>query len=184
VKKPPRTRAKRAPRPPGATNKEKRSYSPGEYNDYKAEWERHRNDPDFGKGYEWLTEPPALEVAAQPFLATLDELGKLTQVPDFQELRNGIMNSLLIDKNGNWAAAHVLNVYNPRVQELCEEILEAIGTKKGSRRVILAKVAAEKQIIANSFEAANARLTALWRAWKRLKSWQLKSQNPPSNSSC
>jgi hypothetical protein len=177
MKKPPRTRAKRAPRPPGATNKEKRSYNPGGYDHYKAVWERRRNDPDFGKGYEWLTEPPALEAAAQPFLATLEELGKLTQLPDFHGLRNEVMNSLLIDKNGNWAATHVLNVCNPRVQEVCEGILEAIGTKKGSRRVVLAKVAAEMQITANSFEAAHARLTVLWRAWKRWKAQQLKSQN-------
>jgi hypothetical protein len=182
MRKPPRTRAKRAARPPGAVNKERRSYNPGGYDYYKAEWERRRNDPDFGKGNEWLTEAPALAVPASPFLATLDELGKLTQVPDFQELRNGIMNSLLIDKNGNWAATHVLNVCNPRAQEVCEGILEAIGTKKGSRRVVLAKVAAEMQITANSFEAAHARLTLLWRAWKRWQWRQLKSQDPPSNS--
>ena len=125
-----------------------------------------------GKSYEWLTEPPALEIAAQPFLATLDELGKLTQ----------IMNSGLIDKNGNWAATHVLNAYNPRVASLFEEVLEEIGTKKGSRRVILAKVAAEKQISANSFEAAHARLTHQWRAWKLLKWRQLKSRKPSSDS--
>jgi hypothetical protein len=181
MKKPPRTRVKRPPRPPGGTNEEKRSYNPGRYDYYKAEWERHRNDPDFGKGYEWLTEPPALEVAAQPFLATLDELGKLTQVPDFHKLRNGIMKTRLIDKHGNWAAAHVLNVCNPRVRDLCEHILDEIGTKK-SRRVILAKVAAEMQITANSFDAAVARLTVLWRAWKRGKWKQLESQNPSSNS--
>ena len=83
MKKPPRTRAKRVPRPPGAAHKEKRSYTPGGYDYYKAEWERHRNDPNFGKGYEWLTEPPALQVAAQPFLATLNELGNLTQCRRF-----------------------------------------------------------------------------------------------------
>ena len=178
MKKPPRVRVKRPPRPPGTTNKEKRSYNPGEYDYYKAEWERHRKDPDFGKGFEWLTEPPALKVAAQPFLATLNELGNLTQDPRFHDLRNAIMESRLIDKDGNWAAAHVLNVCNPRVRDLGEDILEAIGTKKGSRRVILAKVAAEMQITANSFEAAVARLNVLWRAWKRWKSWQLRSQNP------
>jgi hypothetical protein len=182
MKKPPRIRVKRQPRPPGATNKTKRLYDRGGYVHYKQEWERHRNDPDFGKGYEWLTEPPALKVPAPIFLATLEELGNLTQVADFQELRNGIMKSLLIDKNGNWAPAHVLNVCDPRVQNLCEDILEEIGTKKGSRRAILAKVAAEKQIIANSFEAAHARLTLLWREWKRLKRRQLKSQKPSSNS--
>jgi hypothetical protein len=137
---------------------------------------------DFGKGYEWLTEPPALEVAAQPFLATLNELGNLTQDPRFHELRNAIMATPLINKDGNWAAAQVLNLGNPRVRDLGEKILEAIGTKRGSRRVILAKVAAEMQIRANSFEAAHARLTVLWRAWKRWKSWQLKSQKPSSNS--
>jgi hypothetical protein len=180
MKKPPRTRV---PRTPDGTNKEKRVYNPGRYDHYKAEWERHRNDPDFGKGYEWLTtESPALQVPAQPFLATLDELGKLTQVPDFHKLRNGIMESLLIDKHGNWAAAHVLKVCNPRVRDFFEEILEAIGTTKDSRRVILAKVAAEKQITANSFEAAVARLTVLWRAWKRWKWKQLESQNPSSSS--
>ena len=178
MKKPPRIRVKRQPRPPGATNKTKRLYDRGGYDHYKAEWEQRRNDPDFGKGYEWLTEPPALEVAAQPFLATLNELGNLTQDPRFHELRNAIMATRLIDKDGNWAAAQVLNLGNPRVRDFFEEILEAILAKRGSRRVILAKVAAEMQIRANSFEAAHARLTVLWRAWMRWKWKQLRSQNP------
>ncbi|KGT73014.1 hypothetical protein MA20_46880 [Bradyrhizobium japonicum] len=173
---------KRGPRPPVTASKEKRTYTPGQYDYYKAEWERHRNAPDFGKGNEWLTETPALEVAAQPFLATLDELGKLTQQTIFHELRDGIKSGWLINKGGNWAATHVLNACNPRVWDLCEEILEDIGTKKGSKRVILAKVAAEKQVIASSFEAAHARLQLLFRAWKRMKAWQLKLDKACSNS--
>ena len=83
MKKPPRVRVKRPPRPPGTTNKEKRSYNPGGYDYYKAEWKRHRNDPDFGKGFEWLTEPPALEVTAQSFLDTLNKLGNLRNTRRF-----------------------------------------------------------------------------------------------------
>ena len=177
-----RTREKREPRPPGSPGKERRTYGPGQYEYYKAEWQRHRNDPDFGKGNEWLTEPPSLEVAAKPLLATLDELGKLTQVPGFHELRDGIKSSRLINKSGNWSATQVLNAYNPRVWELCEAILEDIGTNKGSKRVILAKVAAEKQVAASSFEAAHARLRLLFRAWKILKAWQLQLHKASSNS--
>jgi hypothetical protein len=177
MKKPPRVRVKRAPRPPGATNKKKRQYVLREYENYKAEWEQHRNDPNFGKGHEWLTEPPALQVAARPFLATLNELGNLTQQPSLHEARNLIMESALIDKDGNWSAAWCLVLCNPRVRDFFESVLMEIGTRKGSRRVILAKVAAEIQITANSFEAAHARLTVLWRAWKRWKAQQLKSQD-------
>jgi hypothetical protein len=178
MKKPPRIRVKRQPRPPGATNKTKRLYNRGGYDRYKDEWQRHRNDPDFGKGYEWLTEPPTLQVAAQPFLATLNELGNLTQEPRFHELRDVIMKSALIDKDGNWSAVNVLNLCNPRVRHFFEKILEEIGTRKGSRRVILARVAAEMQITANSFQAAHRRLTVLWLAWRRWRWKQLRSQNP------
>ena len=181
MKKPPRVRVKRPPRPPGTTNKEKRSYNPGEYDYYKAEWERHRKDPDFGKGFEWLTEPPALEVTAQSFLDTLNKLGNLTQHPSFHEVQNLIMSSALI-KDGNWSPAHYFAMCNPRVRDFFEDTLEQIGTRKGSRRVILAKVAAEMQITANSFEAAVARLTVLWPAWKRWKQKQLKLLDPSSNS--
>jgi hypothetical protein len=81
MKKPPRDRVKRPPRPPGDTKK--RPYVAGGYEHYKAEWERHRNDPDFGKGSEWLTEPPALEVTAQSFLDTLNKLGNLRNTRRF-----------------------------------------------------------------------------------------------------
>lgn len=123
-------RVKRGPRPPVTASKEKRTYTPGQYDYYKAEWERDRNAPDFGKGNEWLTETPALEVAAQPFLATLDELGKLTQQTIFHELRDGIKSGWLINKGGNWAATHVLNACNPRVWDLCEESLKISERKR------------------------------------------------------
>jgi len=180
MKKPPRVRVKRPARPPGATNK-KRPYVAGGYEHYKAEWERHRNDPDFGKGFEWLTEPPALKVTAQSFLDTLNKLGNLTQHPSFHEAHNWIMSSALV-KDGNRSPAHYFAMCNPRVRDFFEDTLEQIGTRKGSRRVILAKVATEMQITANSFEAAVARLNVLWRAWKRWKWKQLESQNPSSNS--
>src|SRR6516162_2120647 len=106
MKKPPSIRMRSQPRPPGATNKKKRLYDRGGYDYYKDEWERHRKDPDFGKDYEWLTEPPALWVAGPPFLATLKELGNLTQEPRFHELRHFLMRSDLIDDYGNWATTH------------------------------------------------------------------------------
>ena len=180
MKKPPRVRVKRPARPPGATNKKKRLYDRGGYDYYKDEWERHRKDPDFGKDYEWLTEPPALWVAGPPFLATLKELGNLTQEPRFHELRHFIMRSELIDDYGNWATTHYgLNLCNPLVQKVCEDIFEAIKKRQRSRRVIVAEAVAKTQIAANSFEAANARLNHLFRAWRQWK-WnkQLRSQNP------
>jgi hypothetical protein len=174
---------RRQPRPPGATNKKKRLYDRGGYDYYKDEWERHRKDPDFGKGYEWLTEPPALLVAGPPFLATLNELGNLTQEPRFHELRHFIMRSDLIDDYGNWATAHYgLNLCNPLVQKVCEDISEAINKRRRSRRVILAEVVAKMQIVANSFEAAHKRLNVLLRAWRHSQ-WnkQLRSRSPSSN---
>jgi hypothetical protein len=123
------------------------------YAAFKAKWEARRVDPNFTGGGDWLINKPELALDATPFVQTLRMLGRVTQDHRFDDLRNWLVQSGLIDlATGHWTR-YGGTLANPLARETCEMIEELIagGT---SERLAIAEAVAEFAVSGNSFESA------------------------------
>jgi|SRR6516165_10342186 hypothetical protein len=136
-----------------------------EYRQWAAEWERRRNDADYGAG-NWLFEPTDLVVDPGELMATLRVLGNITQDRAFEAARVALAGYDLVDAGGKWKQPAMLASRVTR--ELCEMIDETIAAGVPERQVF-AEAAVEFSIAAASFDAAVERVRVVYKAYRGKK---------------
>lgn len=133
-----------------------------EYDQFAAEWQRRRNDPDRGAA-NWLLEPAGLPVDATALMQTLRVLGEITQDPTFAAARVALAGHGLVDADGKWKRNAILA--SELARDVCEAIAEAIAAGVSERQAF-AEATVTLNVKATSFEAAVKRVRLLYQAYK------------------